>query len=252
MPTSAGTGQNWFDRGGAEYARFRPQYPPALAAYLASVAPDRVLALDVGCGTGQLTLPLAREFERVVGADPGADQLANARPHERVLYVRAGAEHLPVADHSASLIAAAQAAHWFKLPAFYKEVRRVARKRGILALISYGVLSLEPPLDQPFRRFYGEVLGPYWPPERKLVDAGYAGMPFPFAELAAPQLEIEVEWTLPEFLGYVSTWSALLRAQQAGRPDLLHAFARELAPIWGEAGHKWRIRWPLNMRVGTV
>jgi predicted TPR repeat methyltransferase len=47
--------KNWFDDGGQAYARFRPEYPPVLASYLASLVPGHFLAVDVGCGTGQLT-----------------------------------------------------------------------------------------------------------------------------------------------------------------------------------------------------
>ncbi|TAH41680.1 MAG: class I SAM-dependent methyltransferase, partial [Betaproteobacteria bacterium] len=72
------TPRNWFDQGGQAYARFRPEYPPQLAAFLASVAPDARLALDVGCGNGQLTRLLADHFAAVVGLDPSADQIAHA------------------------------------------------------------------------------------------------------------------------------------------------------------------------------
>ena len=76
--------KNWFDQGGAAYARFRPEYPPELAAFFARVAPTPALAVDVGCGTGQLTTQLAEHFERTIGLDPSADQLANASTtHER-------------------------------------------------------------------------------------------------------------------------------------------------------------------------
>ena len=58
---------------------------------------------------------------------------------------------MPLPDKSASLVTAAQAAHWFDLPAFYAEARRVLMPDSILALISYGVLRLEPELDERFR-----------------------------------------------------------------------------------------------------
>jgi SAM-dependent methyltransferase len=59
MPTSTTPPRNWFDQGGQAYARFRPDYPPELGARLASMAPAHGLAVDVGCGNGQLTQLLA-------------------------------------------------------------------------------------------------------------------------------------------------------------------------------------------------
>lgn len=244
--------RNWFDRGGQAYARFRPDYPPALAACLAARAPDTRQAADVGCGNGQFTRLLASRFDAVLGVDPSADQIAHAAQDARVRYQCAPAERLPLADRSASLITAAQAAHWFDLPAFYREVRRVAAPGAVIALISYGVLRLEPALDARFQRFYRDEIGPFWPPERALVDSGYATLDFPFAEMPAPALEIRVEWPLDGFLGYLLTWSSVRAAREAGRERLLRDFARDLSALWGDADTLRTVVWPLNMRIGTV
>lgn len=242
--------RNWFAQGGQAYARFRPEYPRQLAASLASVAPDAALAVDVGCGNGQLTRLLANHFTAVVGLDPSADQIANAVPHERVRYQCAPAERLPLANRSVSLITAAQAAHWFDLPAFYGEVRRAVIPGGVLALISYGVLRLDPMLNDRFQQFYRAEIGPYWPPERKLVDTGYATIDFPFDELTAPPLEIRLQWNLTGFLGYLATWSAVRAAIEAGRQDLLLRFANDIAQAWGDQDTTRAIAWPINMRIG--
>lgn len=244
--------RNWFDQGGQAYARFRPEYPPELAAYLASLAPDRGLAVDVGCGNGQLTQLLAAHFGQVVGLDPSADQISNAIPNERIDYRCAPAERLPLPDASATLVTAAQAAHWFDLPAFYAEVRRVALPGAILALVSYGVLSLEPGLDERFQTFYRDEIGPYWPPERKLVDSGYATIDFPFEEIAPPALQIRLDWTLDQFLGYLQTWSAVRKAREAGRDGLLLDFAGDLARLWGDPQAKRPVSWPIAMRIGKA
>ena len=251
MNTTDGA-RNWFDRGGQAYARFRPEYPGELAACLAALAPDASLAVDVGCGNGQLTGQLAEHFAAVVGLDPSADQVANATPRANVDYRCAPAERMPLAERSASLIAAAQAAHWFDLPAFYAEVRRIARPGAVLALISYGVLQLGEQLDARFQQFYWQEIGPYWPAERQLVDSGYATLDFPFAPLTPPAMAIRLDWNLAEFLGYIATWSAVRRAREVGREDILQRFASEIAELWGDAENRRAVSWPVNMRVGRV
>lgn len=243
---------NWFDRGGAAYAQFRPTYPEQLAAFLASVVPSRELAVDAGCGNGQLTQKLAGHFASVVGVDPSAEQIANATPDPRIRYACAPAEALPLAAASAGLLTAAQAAHWFDLPAFYAEARRVLVPGGVLALISYGVPRLEAGLDERFARFYWQEIGPWWPAERQLVDSGYATLDFPFAEFPGPAIDIRLAWTLDELLGYLSTWSAVRRAREAGREDILRAFADELAAAWGERATRRAVVWPINMRLGKT
>lgn len=247
------TPRNWFDRGGQGYARFRPDYPPELAAHLARLAPRRGCAVDLGCGSGQLTTRLAAHFDRVIGLDPSQDQVDHALPHPRVRYRRAAAEATGLPDGAAHLIAAAQAAHWFDQPAFHAETRRIAAPGAVLALVSYGLLRLEDEaLNDRFACFYRDGIGRFWPPERQLVDSGYADLHFPFAELPAPALSIRRDWDLAGFLGYVGTWSAVRRAREAGRDAVLDDFAQDLSRLWGPPLARRRVIWPLAMRIGRV
>lgn len=245
--------KNCFDQDGYAYARFRPEYPVALARFLAERAPACERALDVGCGNGQLTVQLAQHFNEVVGLDPSADQIANAAAHSRTRYICASAENIPLSDGCADLITAAQAVHWFNLSRFYDEVRRISRQNAIVALLSYGILRFEPAeLNERFSRFYWQEIGPYWPPERKLVDTGYANLPFPFTELPAPEFSIECAWELVDFRGYISTWSAAQRVIEAGRRDILETFFADLSRFWGPDECKKPVTWPINMRLGRM
>src|SRR2546428_9825190 len=100
--------------------------------------------------------------------------------------------------------------------------------------------------------FFGAVLGPYWPPERRDVDDGYRSLPFPFAEITAPALEIRAEWTLANFVGYVETTSAAHALERARGTAPLAAFRQELSRVWGAEGAPRSVRWPLALRVGRV
>ena len=132
-----------FSTRSAEYAAYRPTYPRALVDFLADAAPGTELALDCGCGTGQLSVLLGERFARVVATDASQKQIENAEPHARVAYRVAPAEASGLGDASADLVVAAQAAHWFDLPAFYAEARRVARPHGVVALVTYGIIEME-------------------------------------------------------------------------------------------------------------
>ncbi len=244
---------NWFESGGKAYAAFRPDYPDALVAYLGEIAPDQGLAVDVGCGTGQLTALLAQHFRKVVGIDPSAEQLANASQHPLVEYAQAHAESLPLPDGCASLVVAAQAAHWFDLPRFYREVRRIARKPAALALVGYGAPRFEEgSLQSRFARFYEHEIGPFWPPERRLVDQGYATIDFPFPEFAPPLLSIQRRWDLNQVLGYFSTWSAVKRAVLAGKVEIIQSFQDDLRSLWQREDEAKSICWPIMIRAGAI
>src|SRR5699024_4589302 len=56
----------------------------------------------------------------------------------------AQAERLPCADRRAALITAAQSAHWFDLPKFWNEVRRIAVDGAVVALVTYETLTITP------------------------------------------------------------------------------------------------------------
>lgn len=242
----------YFQKGGADYARRRPSYPPELAAALASLAPSRRHALDVGCGSGQLTAQLADHFEQVVGTDISKDQIAHAAERPNVSYRVEPAEQLGEAVGSVDLVVAAQAAHWFDLPRFYAEAARVARPGGVLALVVYGVMEIDGPPNDRFQEFYWNEIGPYWPAERRHVERGYADLPFPVEEMAAPPLAIERDWTFDDLMGYVATWSAMRQAEKLSATAIVDAAATDLEGLWGGAEQRWTVRWPISMRVGRL
>ena len=63
------------------YHRYRHGYPGAVIDVLADLfgLNDRDVAVDLGCGTGQLTLALAGRVRAVLGVDPEPDMLRRAR-----------------------------------------------------------------------------------------------------------------------------------------------------------------------------
>lgn len=241
-----------FSSGSEDYAAYRPVYPMALVDALAERSPGRKLALDCGCGTGQLSTRLAERFDAVVATDASAAQIAKAEPHDRVTYRVALAEESGLANASADLITVAQAAHWLDLEPFYAEVRRVARPGGAVALISYGMLSVDPEIDAIVDHFYEHIVGPYWPPERRLVEEGYRSLPFPFQERDFPEMAMEALWRLDGLLGYLRTWSAAKAFQRDRGFDPVTELEPDLRAVWGEAEAARRIVWPLSLRVGNV
>ena len=233
------------------YAGFRPSYPPALFDWLAEIAPARRLAWDCACGSGQASIDLAKRFERVVGTDASAKQLAGARPHPCVEYRVAPAEASGLPDASVDLITVAQALHWFDLPRFYAEARRVLKPSGVLAVWSYGIQTVAgDEVNALVQRFYHETLGAYWPPERKLVEEGYLTIDFPFAEFNAPAFEMSVHWSMGQLLGYFSSWSATGCYIQARGENPVAALAAEMASAWGNIEEKRQVAWPLAVRAG--
>lgn len=240
-----------FSRLASGYASYRPLYPDALFAWLATLPARHLLAWDCGAGSGQATLGLVPYFDRVLATDASAAQLAEAPADSRIEYRVARAEDGGPAAGTADLVTVAQALHWIDLGAFYPVVRDALAPGGVLAVWTYGVITLDDPaLDRLLRHFYREVVGPYWPPERKHVESGYRSLPFPFEELPAPAFDMTAAWTLPELLGYVRTWSATARCRDATGHDPVLDLTSELSKGWGGDERIREIRWPLSLRIG--
>jgi SAM-dependent methyltransferase len=241
-----------FSANAKNYAAYRPAYPAHLFTYLAAQTGHHDLAWDCATGSGQAARGLARYYAAVLASDASAEQIGHATKQAKVRYQVAAAEASGLASASVDLITVAQAAHWFDLPNFYAEARRVLRPGGILALWCYERLSVNPEIDAVIEPFYSEVLGPYWPPERHWVECGYRDLPFPFREQPVPAFEMRARWTLEQLLGYAATWSAVKNHRAALGSDPLPALRAALETRWISNAERKTIKWPLSLRLGRA
>jgi SAM-dependent methyltransferase len=246
------TFKDHFSKHADAYARYRPHYPPALFEYLASLTAEHELAWDCGTGNGQAALGLTPYFERVIATDASVEQINNAFRHEKITYRVAQAGSAGLDPASVDLVTVAQALHWFDIAGFYEEARRTLKPGGALAVWAYTLCRISPRLDPIVDRFYFETVGPYWPSERRLVDDGYASLPFPFDELKAPHFTMELRWSLADLLGYLRTWSPTRRFIEIHGRDPVDDIEGQIVAAWGDAGEQKPVRWPLHMRVGRA
>ena len=245
--------QDHFGAVSPRYAAARPTYPDALFAWLASLAPARDLAWDCGAGSGQASVALASHFARVVATDASASQLAQARAHPRVSYRVAPAERSGLEEDEVSLVAVAQALHWFPLDAFYAEVRRVLRPEGVVAAWTYNAFVLDDPTaDAIVREYHYGTVGAYWPPERRHVESAYRDLPFPFRRIETPAFHMATRWTLAQVVDYLRSWSSTARYVAAHGRDPVVDVERRLLDVWGDPSRPVAVDWPLTVLVGVV
>jgi SAM-dependent methyltransferase len=239
-----------FSEHAADYAIFRPGYPRELFDYLGNITPSRQLAWDCGTGNGQAAVGLASVFDCVIATDASEQQIANAQPHERVEYRVASSENSGMQPGTIHLIMVAQALHWFDLHGFYTEARRVLKPDGILAASAYNLLHIEAAIDEVVNLYYYEVVGPFWPPERKVVE-NFDHLQFPFHEIDPPKFEMTAQWTLDHLLGYLRTWSSTQRFITARGIDPLEQITDDLRSAWGNPQQVRKVVWPLILRVAV-
>jgi SAM-dependent methyltransferase len=245
-----------FSRHASVYRDARPLYPDALFDWLAREAPSRDLVWDAGCGNGQASVALAARFARVLATDPSAQQIANAEGKPNIDYRVEPGEQCSLDDASADLATVAQALHWFDFARYFAEAARVLEPGGLLATWAYSDCRIEPAIDALKDRVFVDLTGPYWPPERAYVDAGYRTIPFPFGpgdpfeEVAAPSFEMRVDWNAHQFLAYLRSWSATQRYIGANGSDPVATIEDAMLSAWGDPDASRAVRWDFHIRCG--
>jgi len=232
-----------------DYDRYRPCYPEALFNYLASESKNLGRAWDCATGTGQSAVNLALYFREVIATDASEAQIKNTVATGGVAYKVALAESTDIEANSIDLITVAQALHWFNIGAFADEVIRVLKPDGMLAVWTYSFLNVNSAIDEIVNDFYGRVLEPYWPDERKMVEAGYKDIHFPLEEKQTPGFKMQQDWNLQQLIGYLSTWSAVKRYHKEMGKNPIEKLQQKLTPLWGQTENYKTIEWPLTVRL---
>ncbi len=232
-----------------DYRAYRPHYPSELFSYLASISPGKQTAWDCATGSGQSALAMSAYFSAVIATDASAEQIQNAQPGAGISYRVAAAERSGIDADSVDLITVAQALHWFDIPAFFEEVHRVLKIGGVLAIWTYNLLEIQAQIDRLLNHLYGSILGDYWPPERTMVENGYAKISFPFEELNHPEFKMTAQWNLSQLLGYLRTWSALKQYKKQHGVDPIETMLPAFTNAWGEAESMRPVHWPLSLRL---
>ena len=140
------------------FARYHIQLPDEVYLYMATLcepnkeisddgpkvhSPNRTLAIDLACGSGHSTVPIAKYFQGVIGVDICRSQIARApKDVPNIQYKVGPAECLDfVEDNSVNLVLTVAALHWLEVPRVYDEVKRILRKGGVFCACDYMVYS---------------------------------------------------------------------------------------------------------------
>ena len=245
------TPKDRFSKQSESYYTFRPSYPEALFSYVYSFCRHFDTAWDCGTGNGQVAGVLATEFRKVHATDISERQIQQAPPHDRIEYSLQRAEKTRFPDSYFDLITVAQAIHWFDHNAFNKEVERVLKPDGVLAIWGYGLLQTEPQIQKYIESFYAHTLSTYWDIERRHIDDHYSRIPFPFPEVSAPPVfEIRTSWSLSQLEGYFNSWSAVQNYKALNpETDPVKTLIQQIDPVWKTTYQN--IRFPVFLKLGV-
>jgi SAM-dependent methyltransferase len=223
------------------YQRARPSYPVELFDDLEELAglAEGARVLEVGCGTGQATVPLARRGYRILCVDLGEGLAAAARRNlaafPTVEVVHANFETWEPERAEFDAIVAFTAFHWVDPELRYEKAARLLRDGGSLAVA--GSLHVQRPGGDPF---WAEVQEDY-----DAVAPSPDNRPPPFPdEIDSLQAEIEesgrfeyVAWhtyvwdqpyTADEYISLLNTYSGHRALEDERRAELYARIRRRI------------------------
>ena len=223
-----------FARGAETYERLRPEYPDSAVDWALErldLGPGSVV-LDLAAGTGKLTRALAGRGLNVVAVDPSPEMLAQLRAAIPGVERREGtAEAIPLEDSTVDAVTVAQAFHWFEPQAALREIHRVLRPDGGVALF-WNLRPVEDPVQAVWEEIVREAKASVRDRERRDEQAEIEK-----SGLFGPLEDRDERWTqnlsVEEFVSLVGSRSYVSSLADSERDSLLAA-VREAGERLGE------------------
>lgn len=234
------------------YAFARPRYPQALIEWVAVMAPYRNIVWDCGTGNGQAAWDLKDYFEQVWATDPSEEQIANAMLKPGISYSVQAAESVTFPNRSLDAVVVAQALHWFDHARFFSEVKRVLRPRGVFFAWGYSWAHVSPEIDMVVKEAILNPLEPFWAPQNAILWNQYQSIEMPLESLDTPCFEIELPWSLTQYLAYIHTWSATRAAIRAKGKSFFESACAQVEKSWGLLDTAKKVRMPLAVIAGRL
>ncbi|GAA3290740.1 class I SAM-dependent methyltransferase [Dactylosporangium vinaceum] len=202
------------------YAQYRPAYPSRMLTDLVelSVGTHGRRLVDLGCGTGEVALPLSAVFDTVtaIDIDPGMVALAERKAAERqirnVAWTVGAAESLDLPAGSADLVVAGSSFHWMDRELLAGRVRAWLTGSGVFALLGGGSDVWEE--RAPWHTVAVQTIREYVGERRRAGNQSFvaAGRHDDYLERAgfvveSRQYNAEKDWTADEIVGYLYSTS---------------------------------------------
>lgn len=220
------------------YERFRPRYPDVMLAELVESVGSGGLLVDIACGTGQIAVPLARSFGRVLAVDLDPEMIGvGRRVAERAgidnIDWRVGrAEDLAIAAGTVDMVTIGNAFHRLDRRQVAGRARSWLRPGGVLVVMGTGDPPNEPRPEVPWQQVLASVVTKWTgPPSEAIIRAQSGPLHGEVLQSAGFKVErrewtVPRQWTLDELVGLTFSISITSKRQLGERADAFEADLR--------------------------
>jgi SAM-dependent methyltransferase len=221
------------------YSQYRPPYPGELLSDLVTLSVGRHgrHLVDLGCGTGEVAIPLSAAFDTVtaIDIDPAMVALAEHKGGEQkidnVRWLVGPAESLELADGSADLVVAGSSFHWMDRALLSTRVYSWLVGTGVIAVLGGGSEVWDQKAE--WQVVAVETIREYLGERRRAGNQAYGvtGQHSDFLmavgfTIESRQYEVEKVWTADEIVGYLYSTSFASPAVLGDKKDRFEADLR--------------------------
>ncbi len=232
------------------YLKIRPQYGTEIFEHLNKLSASNGVAWDCATGNGQAALQLSNYYDEVHATDANPQQLDYALKNPKISYYVASETNPRLSDNSVDLITVATAIHWLDRPTFYKEVERVLKPGGILAVWGYTGINIHPDIDPVLSEIIEEYLMPYYSDHIRLAFSGYKSLDFPYDTIQTPALKTQILYSFDDLLQYICTWSSTQKYIRQNQHSPIDLFLSKLKKSWGDLNCSKLMTWDFICHIG--
>lgn len=198
--------------------------------------------LDLGCGTGQLTIPFAKYFGEVVGLDPEEEMLAEAKKKvesegaRNVEFVLRNAEEVADDLGSFRLTTMGASFHWMQQAEVLQKVYKLTEARGGVVIVSDSSSPWRDEKGEQWKELRKEVVQKYLGEKRRAGNAFYNEPKEKFEDLLAASSfggyekwthEYERTWKLEAVINFLYSTSFASRPLFGEKLDSFESELRE-------------------------
>ncbi|MCO7125228.1 class I SAM-dependent methyltransferase [Sporolactobacillus shoreicorticis] len=211
-----------YDGAAYYYLKYRGQYSERLIRTLALKCglDGKGRLLDLGCGTGKLTFPMARYFSETVGIDVSSDMLQSARSQCELLdihtmkWLKMPSEQMSPELGSFRMITAGDAFHWMDRERVLKLSYDLLEQGGALALVGQGHLLGSLSLD--WQQAVQRAIDKWFPDfERRKLAVRHEQLlaKSSFHSVLTGEIHSERERDIPSIIGYLYSTSTCRKSK---------------------------------------
>jgi len=238
-----------FDDNVVNYNKFRPKYPLELIddiIRLSGINPSGII-LEIGCGTGQITLPFAQKGYRITGLEKGKS-LAEYTRKNLLKYSHADVRNITFEDWKTKgekydIVLSAQAFHWIEVDYGLRKASQLLKSNGSICLI----WNLDRSEKTHFWKLTEPIYKKYFPPIRsnrnlefyvnlyrkKINDLDI------FEDVQYNRYEWEQSYQKDEYIGLLKTFSDHMTLEESNREKFFYEIARIIIQIGNSVNRKY-------------